>query len=96
MNRLKSFLLSGLLITVLSVGLAQAQSKGAAEAFATGYEVYSSGDYKNAAAIYEMLLGVHAAIRRDLGRDHGRGRMASSRCCGLAASAGRRGRCRGG
>ena len=56
MNRLKSFLLSGLLITVLSVGLAQAQSKGAAEAFATGYEVYSSGDYKNAAAIYEKLL----------------------------------------
>src|SRR5262245_12975810 len=56
MNRLKSFLLSGLLLTVLSVGLAQAQSKGAAEAFATGYEVYSAGDYKKAAAIYEKLL----------------------------------------
>jgi TolA-binding protein len=41
---------------LLSVGLAQAQSKGAAEAFAAGYEVYSLGDYKNAAAIYEKLL----------------------------------------
>ena len=56
MNWLKSSLLFGLLIMLLSVGWAQAQSKGAAEAFAAGYEVYSSGDYKNAAAIYEKLL----------------------------------------
>ena len=56
MNWLKSSLLFGVLIMLLSVGWAQAQSKGAAEAFAAGYEVYSSGDYKNAAAIYEKLL----------------------------------------
>jgi TolA-binding protein len=56
MNWLKSSLLCGLLITLLSVSLVQAQSKGAAEAFAAGYEVYSSGDYKNAAGIYEKLL----------------------------------------
>ena len=41
MNWLKSSLLFGVLIMLLSVGWAQAQSKGAAEAFAAGYEVYS-------------------------------------------------------
>ena len=56
MNRLKSSLLSGLLMMLLSAGLAQAQSKGAAEAFAAGYELYSSADYNNAAAIYQKLL----------------------------------------
>ena len=55
MNRL-ILPVSGLLLLLVWLGPAHGQSKGAAEAFAAGYEVYLSGDYKNAAAIYEKLL----------------------------------------
>ena len=41
---------------LLSVGLTQAQSKGAAEAFAAGYEVYSSVITRMRRRIYEKLL----------------------------------------
>ena len=56
MNRLISRIVSGLLLLLASLSPVHAQSKGAADANAAAYEIYSTGDYKAAAAIYEKLL----------------------------------------
>jgi TolA-binding protein len=56
MNRPILRIVFGLLLLLALLGLAQAQSKGAADAYAAAYEIYSSGDYQAAAASYEKLL----------------------------------------
>ncbi len=56
MHRLILRTISGLLLMLALLGPVQAQSKGAADAYAAAYETYSSGDYKAAAAAYEKLL----------------------------------------
>ena len=56
MNCLILRIVCGLLLVLAPLVPAQAQSKGAADAYAAAYEIYSSGDYQAAAAIYEKLL----------------------------------------
>ncbi len=56
MNCLILRIVCGLLLLLALLVPAQAQSKGAADAYAAAYEIYSSGDYQAAAAIYEKLL----------------------------------------
>jgi TolA-binding protein len=56
MNHLVWRLSVGIIAFVALVAPARAQSKAAADASATAYEIYSNGDYKSAAAAYEKLL----------------------------------------
>jgi TolA-binding protein len=56
MNHLISRLAVGLIALLALITPARAQSKAAADANAAAYEIYSSGDYKSAAAAYEKLL----------------------------------------
>ena len=56
MNRLILRLASGTMVLLASLAPMRAQSKGAADANAAAYEIYSSGDYKAAAAAYEKVL----------------------------------------
>ncbi len=56
MNRLIPRLASGFMVLLVSLAPMRAQSKGAADANAAAYEIYSSGDYKAGAAAYEKVL----------------------------------------
>ena len=56
MNRLIFRLACGLMVLLASLAPMRAQSKSAADANAAAYEIYSSGDYKAAAAAYEKVL----------------------------------------
>ena len=56
MNRLILRLASGFMVLLASLAPMRAQSKGAADANAAAYEIYSSGDYKAGAAAYEKVL----------------------------------------
>ena len=56
MNRLFFRILPGYLLLLVSLTSLSAQSKPAGDANAAAYEIYSTGDYKNAAAAYEKLL----------------------------------------
>ena len=56
MHRLNLRLACGLIVLLASLAPMRAQSRGAADANSTAYELYSSGDYKAAAAAYEKVL----------------------------------------
>ena len=56
MNRLILRLLPGYLLLLISAASLSAQSQPAAEANAAAYDIYSTGDYKNAAVAYEKVL----------------------------------------
>jgi TolA-binding protein len=56
MNRLILRLASGFIVLFASLAPVRAQSKAAADANAAAYLLYSSGEYKEAAAAYEKVL----------------------------------------